>query len=295
MFDLMGLPAELRIKIYEYALVRDVVRIVSTAHPLGLLTPRYNLPIERYYDEPNPKNSVVLRTKLTTWKNIKFVAGRMVGDPISWSYAIQPGGFPPLVNIFLTSRKVYSETWPIFYQQNAFAFTVPLQDWESAQNCLSFLYDRPFHALRHIRELHLLIGRASQHTIRSTLRFEAWQRLLSGYMSVRVLVLYIRGRVGDDLDCDYSDLPWKQWLYQITGLQELHKDIISESKTEEIMAFVKQMRSKMVVGGEHMGTDDFKLGRRSMIYIKWTIESPGNSLITKSGFSDMEGHYCYEE
>lgn len=204
MFDLMGLPAEIRIKIYEYALVRDVIRIVSTAHPFGAVRPCSNGHLETYYyEEPNPKKSVILRTNNTTYKNIKFVAGRMIGDPISWSYGIQPDGFPPLINIFLTSRKVYSETWPIFYQQNAFAFTVPRQDWESAENCLSFLYDRPFHALRHIRELHLLIGSAPQHTIRRTLSFEPWQRLLSDlgrYMSVRVLVLYIRGRVGDDLD-----------------------------------------------------------------------------------------------
>ncbi|CAF9936511.1 hypothetical protein IMSHALPRED_010790 [Imshaugia aleurites] len=299
MFDLMGLPAELRIKIYEYALVRDVVRIVSTAHPLGAVRPPWtgsNHHFEVYYGEPNPQKSVTLRTRSLTWKNIRFVAGRMIGDPTWWSYGIQPDGHPPLVNIFLTSREVYSETWPIFYQQNAFAFTHPLQDTEAAENCLSFLYDRPYHAFRHIRELHLLIGRGPQTALRSTLEFEEWQRLLSDlgrYMSVRVLVLYIRARVCDHPNRNWSEVPWKEVLYQITGLQELHYDIISESTTEELIAFVKQMRSKMVVGGEHMGTDDFKLGRRSMPNIEFTAKHPCNSLITKSGLTDMEGYYCY--
>ena len=70
-------------------------------------------------------------------------------------------------------------------------------------------------------------------------------------------------------------------------------DIISESTIEEMITFVKQMRSKMVVGGENMGTDDFKSGRRSMINIEWTAKWPCNSLITTSGLPDMEDYYNY--
>ena len=307
MFDLMKLPAEVRIKIYEYALVRDVIRIVSTAHPFGAMQPHDNGHTQVYYEEPNPNKPIILRSRRTSYRpssirypenlrNVKFLASKMVGDEISWSYSIEPDGFPPLVNIFLTSRKVYSETWPIFYQKNAFAFTTPLQTRQSAQNCLSFLYDRPYHALRHVRELHLLIGNAPQHAIRFHLNEDPWRHLLrdiSRYMSVRVLVLYFRGRVDDAPNDPSPEWPFKEALCQITGLQELHMDVISESTPEQITTFVKEMRSKMVVGGEQMGSEGFRLGLRSMASIPWTANRPGNSLLTKPNIPDMERHYCY--
>lgn len=287
MFDLMKLPTELRIKIYEYALVRDVIRIVSTAHPFGAVPPHDNKHTQIYYEEPNPNKPVILRS---TRKS--FIAVMMVGDEISWSYGIQPGGFPPMVNIFLTSRKVYSETWPIFYQQNAFAFITPLQTLHSAYNCLMFLYDRPYHALRHIRELHLLIGNAPQHAVRLHLIDPAWHALLhdiSRYMSVRVLVLYVRGRVDGAPEFEHPEWPFKEWLCQITGLHELHMDVISESTVEDITAFAKEMLSKMVVGGDQTGSKGFRTGRRSMASIKRTAEAPPNSLLTSSNIPDIEG------
>lgn len=120
MFDLMKPPAELRIKIYEYALVRDVIGIVTTAHPFGALHPRYNKRVQVYYEEPNPTKSVIMRSRWTSYgnadvlrrkdlRNFKIIAGEVLGDEIPWSYAIQPDGYP-LINIFLTNRKVYSET-----------------------------------------------------------------------------------------------------------------------------------------------------------------------------------------
>ena len=39
MFELLKLPPELRIKVYKYALVRNVIRIVTTAHPFDAVPP----------------------------------------------------------------------------------------------------------------------------------------------------------------------------------------------------------------------------------------------------------------
>ena len=295
MFDLMGLPAELRIRIYEHALVREVIRIVSDVHPLGAVHPCGLEKVRYCYLGTNPEKIVTLRSRRITLNNVNS-AGEEVGNETSSSYGIQPNRSPPVVNLFLTSRKVYSETWPIFYQQNAFAFTMPRLTWNSALDCLRFLYDRPYHALRHIRELHLMIGNGPQIPIRYELASGPWQCLLdqiSRYMSVRILVLYIRGRI-DDAHKEHSrDLPWREWLCKITGLQELHMDIISENTDEQNIAFVQQMRSKMVVGGEQMGTEGFVLGKRSIRSLKWTIREPGNSLLTSSEYPNMDKIVCF--
>lgn len=287
MFDLMGLPAELRIKIYEFALVRGVIRIVRTMHPFGAVHPFGSGKVQYYYEEPNPSKRVTLRSREIALKDVRYSAGEVVGNEISLSYGIQPTRFPPVVNLFLTSRKVYSEAWPIFYQQNAFAFTTPHYTFV---DCLRFLYDRPHHALRHIRELHLLIGNSPDRPIRFELALGPWQRLLdeiSRYISVRVLVLYIRGRTDDARTYRLPDLPWKEWLWKITGLQELHVDIISESTDEQNTEFVRQMRSKMVVSGEQMGTEGFVLGKRSIPALEWTIADPCNSLLTSSEYPKL--------
>ena len=296
MFDLMGLPAELRIRIYEYALVRDVIRIIRTVHPFGAVHPFGPEKVQYCYEESNPEKVVVtLHSRRITPYYVTYSADEVAGKEISSSYNIQPSHFPPVVNLFLTSRKVYSETWPIFYQQNAFAFTTPHYISLSALNCLPFLYDRPYHALRHIRELHLLIGNAPQISICYDLTSEIWQCLLDEigrYMSVRVLVLYIRGRTEDARTYLLPDLPWKESLCKITGLQELHMDIVNESTDEQNIAFVQQMRSKMVVSGKESGTEGFVLGKRSMPAVHWSIEKPCNSLLTSTEYPDIEESFC---
>ena len=293
MFDLLKLPAELRIKIYEYALVRGVIRVVSTVHPFGALHPSsFGDRFEESYEESNPDKAVTLRSRRKTLANTKFVAVNAVGDEISKSYRMQPVRHPPVVNIFLTNRQVYSEAWPIFYQQNAFAFAVPTKPWRSAENCLRFLYDRPYHALQHIRELHLMLGRAPQHPLRRVICSWPVGTLLdeiSRYLSLRVLVLYIRGRTDDKGSSRLP--PWKEQIWKITGLQELHMDIISMDSDERNTAFVKLLRSKMVVGGEQMGTEGFIYGKRPMACIEWTIRKPMNLLHTTSKYPDMEEHF----
>ncbi len=298
MFELLKLPPEIRIKVYEYALVRNVIRIVTTAHPFDAVPPpkSWQNNVIDYYEEPTPNKSVSLRSGTTKRTNIKNIGGEEVAAEIRWSYAIEPSNFPPLINIFLASRAVYSETWPIFYQKNAFSFAKPmpsngaLASTRGARNFLWFLYDRPYHALQHIRELHLHIGNAPQHPIRFKMAAGYWQTLLdeiSRYMSVRVLVLYIQGRIDHPDNYRLPDMPWKDWLCKITGLEELHMDIIGENTSEETIAFVKEMRSRMVVGGQHIGTGKFVLGQRSTPHIDWTIKEPANSLLTSPNIVDM--------
>lgn len=294
MFDLMMLPAELRIKIYEYALVRGVIRIVSTAHPFGAMSRNRNKRLQVFYEEINPGKSESLRSRRTEFESVKNTAGEEVGEDFSWSYAIQPNESPPLVNIFLTSRRVYSEAWPIFYERNAFAFTTPQECEVSVCMCLRFLYDRPYHALQYIRELHLNMGTVPHQPFRHRINSSGWPLLfdeLKRYVSIRVLVLYIRGRL-DDAAGNYrwSELPWKEWIYTIADLrplQELHFDIASQSTNEENINFVKQMRSKMVAGGDQMGTEGFTLGRRRLPGMHWSC----NTLSTSSNVPNMEENY----
>ena len=248
MFDLMNLPPELRIRIYKYALVRDVIRIVQT-----------RLSFSHY------------------------------------SYGIQPSSSPPLVNIFLINRQVYFEAWPIFYEQNAFAFAVPSCTMGTSEICLKFLYDRPHHALRHIREIHLLVGNNPRFPIRVTLMLEQWQILLdeiNRYLSIRVLVLYIRGRTDDALEWLYFvDYPWRDWLYKMNGLQKLDIEIAGTSTHEAHLALAKQMRSKMVLGGEQLGIEGITLGQRSLKRYEGTIDEPVNSISSSADILDLEESY----
>ena len=115
---------------------------------------------------------------------------------------------------------------------------------------------------------------------------------LSRYMSVRVLVLYIRGRTDDAHICGLPDRPFKESLCKITGLQKLHLDIIGDSTDNENIAFAQQLRSRMVVGGGQMGTQGFVLGKRYIPTLDWTIEEPCNSLLTSLDILDMEEDYC---
>ena len=114
MFDFMELSAELRVKIYEYALVRDVIRIVRTVHPFGAVYPPSLEKVQFCSEEPNPEKMLTLRSREVSLTNIGFSAGEMLGDEVSLSYGIQPNHFPPVINLFLTSRQVYKEAWPIF-------------------------------------------------------------------------------------------------------------------------------------------------------------------------------------
>lgn len=292
-FNLMMLPPELRIKIYEFALVRGVIRIVNTAHPFRALASSRNKSLKAFYEEINLEKPESLRSRRTHFESVKNTAGEEMGEDISFSYAIKPSESPPLVNIFLTSCQVYSEAWPIFYQRNAFAFTTPQKCLTSICKCLRFLYDRPYHALQHIYELHINIGEAPNQPFRRILAGCGWQIFLDElkrYMSLRVLVLYIRGRTDDAPEYRFSGWPWREWLYSIAELRplrELRLDIVNESTHEQNIAFAKQMRSKMMVGSEQMGTEGFTVGRRQSPY-PWGVS---NTLTISSNIPDMEENY----
>ena len=218
--------------IYQHALVRDVIRVVTTIHPFRAMHPRFFQDDEVFYEEPNPEKAVILRSRKTWRRNIKYIRGEEVSDEISQSYRMQPGHDSPVLNLFLTNRKVYSEAWPIFYEQNAFAFTIPRRPEQSALNCLWFLYDRPYHALQHIRKLHLLMGTCPHKSLQGDICSWPMTTILdeiSRYLSLRVLVLYVRGTVTDAPMPAYMTpkVRWREEIMKVTGLEELHFDIIS--------------------------------------------------------------------
>ena len=283
--------------IYEFALVRGVLRVVSTAHPFEKMPPHRNARVQIYYEEPNPNKAEILRSNNKRLENAKDIAGSGAGDEVTYAYGLQPGQSPPLLNIFLTSRMVYSEAWPIFYHHNAFAFTLPSNMEICAINCIRFLWDRPYHALRHIRELHLSVGNACHQPFRHLLGSYTWKLLLdeiNRYLSIRVLILYIRGRTDDAPEYRYSELPWREWLCKMNGLQELHIDIATKSTDEQNIALVKHLRSKMVVGGEQMGTEGFTLTRRRIPNLGWCAGEVLNILSTSSRIPDMEENYRFD-
>lgn len=296
MFDLMGLPTEIRLMIYKFALVRGVIRIVSTAHPFDKMPPGRRNGVEVYYEQPNPSRLENLRSNNKRIENAKDIAGSSVGDEVTYSYGIQPGQSPPVVSIFLTSRLVYSESWPIFYQKNAFAFTLPSNMEICAINCLRFLWDRPYHALRHIRELHLSVGDSAHQPFRRFLVSFTWQKLLdeiNRYLSVRVLVLYIRGRTDDALEYRSSEYPWREWLCKMNGLQALHLDIANKSTNGQNIAFVKHLRSRMVVGGDQLATEGLTLTQRNIPNLGYCQNKVLNLLTTSPNIPNMEENYCF--
>lgn len=282
--------------IYKHALVRGVIRIVSTAHPFEKMPPQRNNGVEIYYPEPNPNKSEILRSSNKRFENVKDIEGS-VGDEVTYSYGILPGQPLPLVNIFLTSRMVYSETWPIFYQKNAFSFALPSNMEITAVNCIRFLWDRPYHALRYIRELHLLVGHACHLPFRHILiGSDSWETLLdeiNKYLSVRILVLHIRGRTDDALEHRHSEMPWREWLCKMDKLQELHIDIATRSTHEQNIALVQHLRSNMVVGGEQLGTEGFTLARGKIKNLGATSDEVLHLLSTSSYIPNLEDSFCF--
>ena len=98
----------------------------------------------------------------------------------------------------------------------------------------------------------------------------------------------------DNVDeLEWQGLPWKESLGRITGLQELHMDIFNWNTDEQNSAFVKEMRSRMVVGGEQMGTEDFTLGELDDPSFLWLNGISANSLLTTSRYTDMEENHDY--
>ncbi len=136
-----------------------------------------------------------------------------------------------------------------------------------------------------------MIGRCPHQPLRCDICFEPMKTLwdeISRYLSLRVLVLYIRGRTDDALDHRLPELRWKEKIMKITGLQELHLDVITDSTNEQNVAFVKLLRSQMVIGGEQMGTEDFVIGQRQMVCLSKRL---WNSLKTTARYPEMEEHY----
>ena len=78
----------------------------------------------------------------------------------------------------------------------------------------------------------------------------------------------------------------------MNGLRKLEIDIANESTHEANVALVKQMRSKMVLGGEQMEMKGITVGQRPPQYTEWTVDDELiNTLSTSAEILDLEENY----
>ncbi len=151
MFDLMRLPRELRDNIYRHALVRDQVKITTTA-------PFWTTELGDLHNPINTRDPTS-----SAWSHrstrTRFPLSNKYTDGITVSYCIDPSitELPNLV-LLLTCRRVYAEALRVLYEQNTFDFIDTDKADESVCNCLYFISDRPIHIRRLIRHISLKIG-----------------------------------------------------------------------------------------------------------------------------------------
>lgn len=270
MLDFASFPQELRDMIYEAALVRDVITVAPT------------------------KLQRCKKISRSTWQDIKTSEVAIPGmgrageniEPVTNSYYLQNNGDDaPNLAIFQTSRQVYAECWPIFYQRNLFDFSKAEKTITAASMCLAFLNDRPPQALQFIRRMHLQFGESLYHD-RAWLNLRPycpqWGQLcsqISTKLSLRQLVLsvserYARSGIIDPGIVDFH--PWVQEIRQITNLRELKVDVMCKGECEEVCKLINHLRARMLAnksGLQELGEMDFRYTEKMVRDRSWVAIS----------------------
>lgn len=268
MFELAKVPRELRDKIYEAALVRYVIVVTTT--------------------EPNREND-----SRSTWQDTRDpliarpgVDGAGVHDEnVTYSYKLQASqNDAPILNLFHTSRQIYTECWPIFYKHNMFDFSNSKTTFTAASMCLAFLNDRPQPALQHIHGMHLSVGpplhQQHSHTIAGPIPSQ-WGQLctkLSGDLSLDQLILSVDGRFPYRGPVDAGNggvQTWVQDICKITTLRKLEVDVTSKDY-ESAFDLINYVRARMLVNGselEKMEQEDFQYAKKLVGGRLWMVVS----------------------
>ncbi|MCJ1454367.1 hypothetical protein MMC28_004720 [Mycoblastus sanguinarius] len=297
MFDLKGLPRELRDEIYKNMLVRKPLRVLSKVVMVPCDSLEEETAIRNEQDDylsierTSTLNSTV-RLRSTSMldrgcDNIDNLHGKTY-------YRDEDESDPPSVNIFFTDRQTYSEAWPIFYERNSFHFTHPFNNWDSIVTCCAFLRDRP-HALKHIRSIKLILGRHGFRSVWNNVLLRKWKSLcdkLSQKMALQTLELVIRGycvppssedtgegSVGQPAECT-------KLLLKITGLRELVVKMVYRKPWHDDLQgcvdFVQLLRSKMVLGGEELGPERVTVDKNKVVIESTAITPKGKRLCVEA-------------
>lgn len=261
MFVLAKAPRELRDAIYEAALVLDVIVVTPTELP---------------------KRENVSRS---TWQGTRnpLIAGHAIDgagvheENVTYSYNLQARqNNAPSLNLFYTSRQIYTECWPIFYKHNMFDFSNAKTTFTAASMCLAFLSDRPEPVLQHIHRMHLSVG-GSLHQQDSQFIpgpiSPLWGQLCTkvrGHLSLDQLILSVDGRFSYPGPVDASNggvQTWVREICKITTLRKLEVDVTSRDY-EGAFDLINFLRARLLMKGselEKMEAEDF-------IYAKKTVE-----------------------
>lgn len=249
--------------IYEAALVRDVINIAPTEVP---------------------KCENVARS---TWQDTRDPSIARPGvdgagvheETVTKSYYLQASNDDtPSLNLFPTSRQIYTECWSIFYKLNMFDFSSAESAVTAASVCLAFLNDRPQQALRLIRRMHLSFGEPLHHQASRFLPgplSPQWGQLctkISANRSLHHLVLSVNGVFPDFgmVDPGNGGLePWVQEICKVTHLRKLEVDVTSKAEFENTFDLINYLRARMLLSGSNLE----KMGYRDFLYTKKVMGS----------------------
>ena len=270
MFDIAKIPRELRDMIYEAALVRDMIIVAPTVLP---------------------KCESVSRS---TWQDTRDppIAGHGVDqagaheDTITNSYYLRASNNDaPNLNLFHTSRQIYTECWSIFYKHNMFDFSCSETTVMAASMCLAFLNDRPQPALQLIRRMHLSFGEPLHHKDSQLIPSSPspqWGQLctrLSENLSLHQLILSVDGRSANFCPVDPGNggvQSWVQEICKITNLSRLEVDVTSKLKLEGAFDLINYLRARMLTDGsilEKLGCSEFLYTKKFVGRRPWMVVS----------------------
>lgn len=263
MFNLKGLPRELRDKIYGFMLAREI-HITATGN-------------DEVPDELD------MRNLQHPWPQYRE------HGPGSYQTHSELGlSERPCLNKFLADRTIYSEAWPIFYSKTAFYFDRPKLEEASVSICLAFLRDRPEHALKAIRSMSLEIGFAPARTLSHWFQYHDWVKLyamMSQKMSIDTLALRTIGSWRDGESHTGPDCRWNpchQWLSQIKTFKGLRYFFFESIFTSEIQLEIDRLTSVV----DAILADGQGVGERVMlIYTRDHHGEPTTCLTTMNDMS----------
>lgn len=255
--DLRKLPREVRDVIYKFALMRDEIEVTQTP---SLESPRFCRSRHRgILVGPLPVHTPPqLRSTFssgTAWK-LNSTLIDVTGVKTSYRLEVKKDD-PPSLHVFLVSQQIYAETFPIFYNHNAFVFSARPPTKDVINTCLAFLYDRPLPALRCIREVRIELGWWSFSSLDYVLAQEPkWHVLceeLGTFLSLHTLDITIRGEyIGHPVSSAASagdgglERIWTRELHNITGLRKLVLKMHNMRTLEENAKFIQYLGATMM-------------------------------------------------
>lgn len=322
MSPFLKIPRELRNIIYTYLLTQPKICLESSV--IGTTTPAYAEMIQPDLPPRKPRrarstwvqNTVDYVNRYVDVTPISVDCDEIVDVEVTYQVALNKLISAPYLDIFLTSRQIYSEAREIFYGKNIFCFSADFR----IPTAFHFLKDRPSASLACIRsmELHLLEEYYRDETV-SVLTLYSFtfftdlcailaspqMRIQSFRLGIHALAMseqpYVPGmRLADYLKREKTrgfllDPPdWMQPMLEIRGLDSLtvYWDSIPVSQVLRAAKSIKIMRLRMLKNGEAMVdwnlvlrsrhySEDIARRRENVKYYRVSVDRDGNYEVTR--------------